>query len=91
LFALLYPQVIKKEEAVLRSLFGAAFDEYCARTPRFFPDLRLFQEPESYSLDTRRFRKSIWDVLWFLWLVGLIEITEALQRHEIIRPLLSLP
>lgn len=91
LFALLYPQVIKKEEAILKSLFGAAFDEYCARTPRFFPDLRLFREPESYTLDTRRFRKSIWDVLWFLWLVGLIELTEALRMHGIIQPLLRLP
>ena len=91
LFGLLYPQVIKKEETKLRSLFGTAFDEYCARTPRFFPNLRLFREPESYSLDTRRFRRAIWDVLWFLWLVGLIEITEALRRHDIIQPLLRLP
>lgn len=90
-FAVFYPQVIRKEERFLKSLFGAAFDEYAARTPRFFPRLRAFREPESYVIDTRRFRSSIWDVLWFLWLVGIIELTEALHRHDIIRPLLRLP
>ena len=90
-FAVFYPQVIRKEERFLKSFFGPAFDEYAARTPRFFPDFRLFREPESYVIDTKRFRQSICDVLWFLWLVGLIELTEALHLHEIIRPLFRLP
>jgi protein-S-isoprenylcysteine O-methyltransferase Ste14 len=39
-FAVFYYAVIRNEEADLRRRFGAAFDEYAARTPLFFPSIR---------------------------------------------------
>jgi protein-S-isoprenylcysteine O-methyltransferase Ste14 len=39
-FAVFYYAVIRNEEADLRKRFGAAFDEYAARTPLFFPSIR---------------------------------------------------
>jgi protein-S-isoprenylcysteine O-methyltransferase Ste14 len=36
-FAVFYYAVIRDEEADLRKRFGAAFEEYAARTPSFFP------------------------------------------------------
>ena len=39
-FALFYPIVIEREEQFLRARFGQAFEDYCARTPRFFPRLQ---------------------------------------------------
>src|ERR1700691_4098215 len=38
-FAVFYFAVIRDEEADLRKRFGAAFEEYAARTPSFFPGL----------------------------------------------------
>ena len=40
LFALQYRAIIAAEEGFLRGQFGAAFDAFCARVPRFFPQLR---------------------------------------------------
>jgi hypothetical protein len=40
LWALAYSATIREEEAQLRDLFGASFDEYAAAVPRFFPTLR---------------------------------------------------
>lgn len=37
LFGLQYRAIIAAEEAFLRGQFGAAFDAYCARVPRFWP------------------------------------------------------
>lgn len=37
IWAWIYHHTIAQEEATLRGLFGAAFDEYCRRVPRFFP------------------------------------------------------
>jgi protein-S-isoprenylcysteine O-methyltransferase Ste14 len=39
-FAVFYYAVIHNEEADLRKRFGAAFEEYAARTPLFFPGFR---------------------------------------------------
>jgi protein-S-isoprenylcysteine O-methyltransferase Ste14 len=39
-FAVFYTAVIRNEEADLRKLFGAAFEEYAARVPVFFPRFR---------------------------------------------------
>jgi len=37
---IIYPNVIRNEEAHLTRLFPAEFSEYCARVPRFFPLFR---------------------------------------------------
>ena len=91
LFALVYPFVIRHEEHFLRSQFGQAFDEYCRSTPRFFPRLRAFREPESYVVEPGRFRRAIGDVLWFVWAVGLIELFESLREYGVLEPLIQLP
>lgn len=39
LFILIYVSLIAAEENFLRSKFGAEFDEYCAKTPRWIPAL----------------------------------------------------
>jgi protein-S-isoprenylcysteine O-methyltransferase Ste14 len=40
LFALQYRAIIAAEEDFLRGRFGAGFDAYCARVPRFWPKIR---------------------------------------------------
>jgi len=90
-FALVYPVIIRSEERFLRDKFGRVFADYCARTPRFFPNLRALHEPERYVVNPRQFRNTMGDVLWFVWLVGVIELVEALHEYHILAPLLRLP
>jgi len=40
LFAAQYRAIVAAEESFLRGRFGARFEEYCARVPRFWPRLR---------------------------------------------------
>ena len=42
--AIVYPSVIRKEEAHLSSLFPGEFENYRARVPRFFPRFRPAEE-----------------------------------------------
>src|SRR5262249_48189400 len=42
-FGLIYPRVIRKEEAELDAIFGEEFRRYCSKVPRFFPRLDGFQ------------------------------------------------
>lgn len=90
-FWLVYPHIIRREEEKLRANFGEEFTRYCARTPRFFPALKAFHEPESYLVSPGLFRRSMTDALWFVWLVGLIELVEAFHEYGLLAPLIRLP
>jgi protein-S-isoprenylcysteine O-methyltransferase Ste14 len=85
-----YPAVIRREETELRSRFGPAFEAYCARTPRFFPDFSKFEEPASYVVNPRLFRRTMFDVIWFVWFVGVIEFVEGLHELRVFVPLIRL-
>jgi protein-S-isoprenylcysteine O-methyltransferase Ste14 len=89
-FAIVYPIIIRREEAYLHERFGTAFVEYCARVPRFVPRFSLYVEPATWVVDTRLFRRTMVDVVWFVWLVGLIELVEAIHEHGIIKPWIAL-
>jgi protein-S-isoprenylcysteine O-methyltransferase Ste14 len=86
-----YPAVIRQEEAVLRERFGAEFEAYCARVPRFLPRLSGYVEPETYTVNPRLFRRSMLDVVWFVWFVGILEFVEALHEFHYVQPLIHLP
>ncbi len=86
-----YPAVIRQEEAALRARFGAAFDAYCARVPRFAPKLSGYVEPESLLVNPRLFRRTMLDVVWFVWFVGIVEVVEALHEYHYVEPLIHLP
>ena len=83
-FAIVYPIIIRREEIFLRMKFGAAFAEYCDQVPRFMPRFSLYVEPNTWVVDTRLFRRTMLDVVWFVWLVALIEFVEAIHelRHH---------
>lgn len=50
-FWLYYERIMFAEEAFLQGKFGAAFQEWAARTPAFIPDLRRWETPDlSFSL-----------------------------------------
>lgn len=80
-FTLYYPSVILAEERRLSELFGDAFDEYRKRVPCFLPKISLLKEaePNNYQVSTRSLRHSLFDALWFIWIIGLLELIAALH------------
>lgn len=79
-FLLYYPAVIREEEGKLREVFGDEFDDYCMRVPRFFPNHVEFEEPKSCEVNPRVYRRHIFSALWFIWIIGWLELFEEL--HE---------
>jgi protein-S-isoprenylcysteine O-methyltransferase Ste14 len=73
-FAIYYPYTMRSEEADLLQRHGNAYKTYLDVTPAFFPKSSLLQEPETYMVNTRIFRKHILDAVWFMWLFGIIKI-----------------
>jgi hypothetical protein len=80
-FALYYPFVIKSEEAEMMRFHKSEFEIYMKRVPVFFPKISLLNEPEEYTVKPRKFKKHLFDALWFVWSLGIIEFIEEL--HEL--------
>lgn len=85
-----YPLVIKSEEKKLMRLHGDRFEAYVNRVPRFFPRRSLLREPEKYLVKPPIFRKHVLDVLWFVWILGFIEIIEECRRLDLLPVLLTM-
>jgi protein-S-isoprenylcysteine O-methyltransferase Ste14 len=73
LFWIYYTELIAREEAVLTTLHGAAFEAYRARVPRFWPKFSLYSEPIEYVVSAARFRKNMADAIWFVIGAALID------------------
>jgi hypothetical protein len=89
-FALYYPAVIKSEEKRLKEIHGADYEDYAKRVPLFFPRLSHFSEPEDYTVKPIIFRKHIFSALWFIWIVGILEMFEGLREIGVFSSLWSL-
>jgi protein-S-isoprenylcysteine O-methyltransferase Ste14 len=83
-FTIYYPSVIKSEEVELRKLHGEKFDTYFENVPRFFPNISKLKEPDKYIVNPVIFRRHIFDALWFIWLIAILEIIELLHDLRII-------
>jgi protein-S-isoprenylcysteine O-methyltransferase Ste14 len=85
-----YPKTIEREEEKLRRQHGKAFDDYLKRVPRFFPRLGLPVEPDTYVIRPHNLGKGLLDSLWFVWIIGVVELLETLHRAGIVPVLLRL-
>jgi len=50
----IFAVVVRREEAFLTERFGPAYARYCARTPRFWPRLSLYDDPAGGGVFTSR-------------------------------------
>ena len=83
-FTIYYPFVIKSEEAELRKLHGDKYNSYFETVPRFIPKLSKLQEPKEYVVKPVIYRKHMFDALWFVWLIGIMEIIESLHELNVL-------
>jgi protein-S-isoprenylcysteine O-methyltransferase Ste14 len=83
-FAIYYPGVIRHEESQLKRIHGEQFADYFNTVPRFFPRISYLQEPQEYVTKPIVFRKHIFSALWFIWLVGVVELIEQLHELEVL-------
>jgi protein-S-isoprenylcysteine O-methyltransferase Ste14 len=60
-FFLTHWPTIRSEETKLRAKYGAEFDDYARRVPRFFPRLRNFRVPELVTFRAAIFNRAILD------------------------------
>ncbi|NDV86226.1 isoprenylcysteine carboxylmethyltransferase family protein [Aurantimonas aggregata] len=88
--AVAFRVVILREEAYLRDAFGAPFDSYVARVPRFFPDISLFRDVPKITVDMALVYRTMGDGLVFFVAMPFFEAVEMLQAGGYLPVLLRL-
>jgi hypothetical protein len=83
--------VIKREEAALKTIFGAAYDHYCRHTPRFGPRLAAWRDAASVELSPKQLYRTIADGLVFVALVPLFELIDWAQAAGYLGVVFRLP
>ncbi|MBU2457625.1 MAG: isoprenylcysteine carboxylmethyltransferase family protein [Planctomycetes bacterium] len=89
-FAMYYPLVITSEQKKLAGIHGKAFSDYCKKVPAFFPSFKLLTEPDEYVVKPKIFRKTLFEVMWFVLLIGVIELKEGLEQANLLPTMLNL-
>lgn len=91
LFGSYYPSTILQEEKVLEKRHGAAFTAYAARVPKFFPKMSIYTEPDTYIVNAKKYRKSLVDATYFMWIYGALLLIEKMHEGGLLPTLLSIP
>lgn len=72
LFLFIYQSIVRAEEHFLRQKFGSAFDDYCARVPRWMIKWRgLFKTINSMAYNFKRYILKE-HTTFFIWLTGIM-------------------
>ncbi|GBD27744.1 hypothetical protein HRbin30_03099 [bacterium HR30] len=79
-----YALKVAREERHLASIFGTTYAQYCAKTPRWIPNLRLYREPLMLTVHPAKIRHGVLDAMWFLWAFLLSEVLEKLHQSGIL-------
>lgn len=89
-FLLYYPPVIRREQAKLETLYGETYRDYQRAVPAFWPRWTGLREPEQQTINPRIFRRHAAAAIWFVWIVGLLEVAESLRELGVLPTLLRL-
>lgn len=91
LCALAFHIVILREERHLGSLFGAEYQAYVAKVPRFFPNISLYQEGNTGSFHPRILLNTLLDGLVFLVALPVFELIDKAQSTGALPVLFRIP
>lgn len=89
-FAVFYV-VTLQEERLLADRYGAAFADYTATVPRFWPDPRLWRDVPVLTIIPPRILRTFADAMLFLLAVPVAEGFEKLQNMGVLPILMRLP
>lgn len=88
--AVFYATVLREEEW-LAAMFGRPYEAYRARTPRFWPDFRRWQDQETLEVRPTFFLLTLRDGLVMLLAIPLFEALEHAQDVGWVNAFLTLP
>jgi len=91
LFIIYYPFVIIGEEKRLIEVHGDEFLNYMRHVPRIIPNPFKYKEPESYSVNVKKYKIAFIDAMGFFSVYICIQIINELHMAKILPTFVSIP
>lgn len=79
-----YQPVMRSEEQTLRGIHGSSFESYRTAVPLFWPRHIRFNEPESYPMSARHFRRFLIEVIWFIVIAAVVQALHQLHVYGLL-------
>ena len=80
LASLIFHWIVGEEEILLRQAFGASYEAYCRKTPRFLPKWSLWESPQHVTVDLQGVWNTVRDALPYFLSIPVFEAIEAAQQ-----------
>jgi protein-S-isoprenylcysteine O-methyltransferase Ste14 len=90
IFLITHLPTIKYEEKKLEELFGDEYREYFKTTPRFFPNISQFSNPEVIEFYPRKFTKTLVEATYLIFSYGLVKLLVWAHENEVLPNLITL-
>ena len=88
---IVFRSTVSREERWLRATFGEIYAAYAARTPRFWPNVSRWRDPDVLEVRPGFFLTTLRDGLVFLLAVPVFESVEYAQTAGWVAALIRLP
>ena len=79
-FATYYPAMLKAEANTLAGVHGDAYQAYRQTTPALLPSLKHFHESDEQLINSRAFRRGLFDTFWFFAAFALMHVFAELHH-----------
>lgn len=86
-----FNNVIDEEEVLLNKVFGADYQDYCARVPRFGPRLSQWRSPDELPVSISGLARTLRDALPYFLIWPLFALAQWMQVQGWVPVLLRLP
>ncbi|QYC10023.1 methyltransferase family protein [Brevundimonas nasdae] len=88
---LVFHFTVRREEIWLDKEFGETYRQYCARTPRFWPNFTRWSDVEELTIRPKFFLLTIRDGLVFLLAIPVFEMIDFAQILGVLNVFMRLP
>lgn len=89
--AVVFTIVVQKEEQFLLSKFGAPYEEYLRRVPRFIPSLKGYRSEPQLTINLRLVGRTFIEACHFLVAIPVVDAIEVAREYGWFPELIHLP
>lgn len=90
-FAILYWNLVQREEEFLQEKFGDEYKKYMKSVPRFVPNFSKFQMKDEITVNAQLLKNGAMDAIWWFSAYPVVELAEYVRDLGVFAPIVYIP